>query len=222
MEYVFHFHSIWVNKHLFISGAFITLQIAVLGMVIGLILGTAGAVCRKSQNTFLRSISSIYVEIVRNTPLLVQLYLWYFGLGALRINLSPFLCIVIALGVNTGGYSTEIIRAGMEAIREEQKRAGYSLGMSRIQTFRYIVMIPSIGIVFPALCNQLLICILASALGMIIGVKDLTYEAVYLQAHTFRAIETFMVVVVIYIVLSKAILLFSDFLDKKIFKYKHI
>lgn len=222
MDYVFHFRSIWVNKELFITGAFITLQIAVLGMIIGIVLGTIGAVCRNSRIGLLRIVSSSYVEIIRNTPLLVQLYLWYFGLGAIGINLSPFVCIVVALGVNTGGYLSEIVRAGIEAIREEQRRAGISLGMSRVQVFRYIVVIPSIGIVFPALCNQFLICILASALGMIIGVKDLTYEAVYLQAHTFRAIETFMVVVGIYILLSKAIVLFSDFLDKKFFKYKYI
>ena len=222
MDYVFHFRSIWVNRELFISGAFITLQIAVLGIIIGIILGTIGAVCRGSKSRSLRLISSSYVEVIRNTPLLVQLYLWYFGLGALRIDLSPFLCIVIALGVNTGGYSTEIIRAGMEAIKEEQIRAGLSLGMSRLQTFMYVVIVPAIGIVFPALCNQFLICILGSALGMIIGVRDLTYEAVYLQAHTFRAIETFMVVVIIYIVVSKVVVLFSEFLDKKIFRYKYV
>jgi len=222
MDYVFHFRSIWVNKHLFVSGALITLEIAILGIIIGIILGTIGAVCRNSKNGTARFLSSSYVEVIRNTPLLVQLYLWYFGLGAIYIDLSPFLCVVIALGMNNGGYLTEIIRAGIEAIKEEQRRAGISLGMSRLQVFRYIVIVPSMGIVFPALCNQFVISILASALAMIIGVKDLTYEAVYLQAHTFRSIETYIVVVIIYIVLSKAIVLFSDFLDKKIFKYKYI
>ncbi|MBW2057612.1 MAG: amino acid ABC transporter permease [Deltaproteobacteria bacterium] len=222
MDYVFHFRSIWVNKHLFLSGALTTLQIALLGITIGIILGTIGAVSRNSKNGAARFLSSWYVEIIRNTPLLVQLYLWYFGLGALHVDLSPFLCVIIALGVNNGGYLTEIIRAGIEAIKEEQRRAGISLGMSRLQVFRYVVIVPSMGIVFPALCNQFVISILASALAMIIGVRDLTYEAVYLQAHTFRSIETYIVVVIIYIVLSKGVVLLSDFLDRRIFKYKYV
>lgn len=222
MDYVFHFQSIWKNKALFLSGAFITLEIALLGILIGVSLGMIGAVCRNSRNRGARAASSAFVEVIRNTPLLVQLYLWYFGLGALQIDLSPFMCVVCALGVNNAGYLTEIIRAGIEAIKEEQRRAGISLGMSRLQVFRYIVIIPSMAIVFPALCNQFVISILASALAMIIGVRDLTYEAVYLQAHTFRSIETYIVVVIIYILLSKAIVLFSGVLDRKIFKYKYV
>jgi polar amino acid transport system permease protein len=222
MDYVFHFNSIWANKELFLSGALITLQIAVFGILIGVGLGIIGAVCRNSRFAVARLVSSAFVEVIRNTPLLVQLYIWYFGLGYIRIDLSPFLCVVLALGVNNAGYLTEIIRAGIEAIKEEQKRAGISLGMNAFQVFRYIVIVPSMGIVFPALCNQFVISILASALAMIIGVKDLTYEAVYLQAHTFRSIETYIVVVIIYILLSKAIVLFSDLLDKKIFRYKYV
>lgn len=222
MNYVFHFNSIWANKGLFVSGAFITLQIAVLGILIGIVLGIIGAVCRNSKFAAARLISSAFVEVIRNTPLLVQLYIWYFGLGYIRIDLSPFLCVVLALGVNNAGYLTEIVRAGIEAIKEEQRRAGISLGMNPFQVFRYIVIIPSMGIVFPALCNQFVISILASALAMIIGVKDLTYEAVYLQAHTFRSIETYIVVVIIYIVISKSIVLLSDLLDKKIFRYKYV
>ncbi|MGD1973360.1 MAG: hypothetical protein PVG73_04780, partial [Desulfobacterales bacterium] len=90
------------------------------------------------------------------------------------------------------------------------------------QVFRYIIIMPALGIVFPAVSNQFVISILMSALAMIIGVKDLTYQAVYLQAHTFRSIETYIVVIVLYIILSKAIVLFSEFLDRKLFKYKYI
>jgi polar amino acid transport system permease protein len=124
--------------------------------------------------------------------------------------------------VNNGGYLTEIIRAGIEAIKIQQIKAGVSLGMSGFQVFRYIIIMPALGIVFPAVGNQFVISILMSALAMIIGVKDLTYQAVYLQAHTFRSIETYIVVIVLYIILSKAIVLFSEFLDRKLFKYKYV
>ncbi len=222
MDYVFHFRSIWANKELFLSGAVITLEIAVLGMIMGTILGIIGAVARNSKNGIARFLSSAFVEALRNTPLLVQLYLWYFGLGALRINISPFVCVVLALGINNGGYLTEIIRAGIEAIKKEQRHAGISLGMSRLQVFRYVVIIPALGIVFPAVCNQFVISILASALAMIIGVRDLTYEAVNLQARTFRSIETYIVAIIVYIVLSKSIVLFSNIIDRRVFKYKYV
>ena len=222
MNYVFHFQSIWNNAGLFLSGTLVTLQLAVLAMAFGTVLGIGGAVARNSRWRFARGFSAAAVEATRNTPLLVQLYLWYFGLGVFGIDVPPYWSVVIALGVNNGGYLTEIIRAGIEAIKSQQIKAGVSLGMSGLQVFRYIIIMPALGIVFPAVSNQFVISILMSALAMIIGVKDLTYQAVYLQAHTFRSIETYIVVIVLYIILSKAIVLFSEFLDRRLFKYKYI
>ncbi len=222
MDYIFNYRSVWANKHLFLSGALVTMEIAVLGMVLGFILGMIAAVARNSNNRFARFSSSSFVEVIRNTPLLVQLYLWYFGLGSFRINISPFLCVVIALGINNGGYLTEIIRAGIEAIKKEQTNAGISLGMSWLQVFRYVIIKPALGIVFPAVCSQFVISFLASALAMVIGVRDLTYEAVNLQARTFRSIETYIVVIIAYIILSKSVVLFSNAMDRRFFKYKYI
>ena len=222
MNYVFHFQSIWNNTGLFLSGTLVTLQLAVLAMLFGTVLGILGAVARNSHWRIARAFSAAAVEAIRNTPLLVQLYLWYFGLGVFGIDVPPYWSVVIALGVNNGGYLTEIIRAGIEAIKIQQIKAGVSLGMSGFQVFRYIIIMPALGIVFPAVGNQFVISILMSALAMIIGVKDLTYQAVYLQAHTFRSIETYIVVIVLYIILSKAIVLFSEFLDRKLFKYKYV
>ncbi|MEE4600146.1 MAG: amino acid ABC transporter permease [Desulfobacteraceae bacterium] len=222
MNYVFHFQSIWNNTGLFLSGTLVTLQLAVLAMLFGTVLGILGAVARNSHWRIARGFSAAAVEVIRNTPLLVQLYLWYFGLGVLGVDVPPYWSVVIALGVNNGGYLTEIIRAGIEAIKIQQIKAGVSLGMSGFQVFRYIIIMPALGIVFPAVSNQFVISILMSALAMIIGVKDLTYQAVYLQAHTFRSIETYIVVIVLYIILSKAIVLFSEFLDRRLFKYKYI
>ena len=222
MDYVFNYRGIWANKHLFLSGAVVTLEIAVLAMILGLLLGMVAAVARNSNNRFLRFSSSAFVEAIRNTPLLVQLYLWYFGLGYIRINISPFICVVIALGINNGSYLTEIIRVGIEAIKKEQTSAGISLGMGRFQVFRYVVIVPALGIVFPALCNQFIISILASALAMVIGVRDLTYEAVNLQARTFRSIETYIVVIIAYIILSKAAVIFSSRIDRRFFKHKYV
>jgi polar amino acid transport system permease protein len=222
MNYVFHFQSIWNNKEVFLSGTLVTLQLAVLAMLFGTALGIVGAVARNSHWRIARGSSAAAVEVIRNTPLLVQLYLWYFGLGVFGIDVPPYWSVVIALGVNNGGYLTEIIRAGIEAIKIQQIKAGVSLGMSGFQVFRYIIIMPALGIVFPAVSNQFVISILMSALAMIIGVKDLTYQAVYLQAHTFRSIETYIVVIVLYIILSKAIVLFSEFLDRRLFKYKYI
>ena len=222
MNYVFHFQSIWNNAGLFLSGTLVTLQLAVLAMVFATVLGIGGAVARNSRWRIARGFSAAAVEAIRNTPLLVQLYLWYFGLRVFGIDVPPYWSVVIALGVNNGGYLTEIIRAGIEAIKSQQIKAGVSLGMSGFQVFRYIIIMPALGIVFPAVSNQFVISILMSALAMIIGVKDLTYQAVYLQAHTFRSIETYIVVIVLYIILSKAIVLFSEFLDRKLFKYKYI
>ena len=222
MNYVFHFQSIWNNKELFLSGVLVTLQLAILAMLMGAVLGIAGAVARNSRLRVARVFSGASVEAIRNTPLLVQLYLWYFGLGVLGIDVPPYWSVVIAMGVNNGGYMTEIIRAGIEAVKPQQIRAGFSLGMSGFQVFRYIIIMPAVGIVFPAISNQFVISILMSALAMIIGVKDLTYQAVYLQAHTFRSIETYIVVIILYIILSKAIVLAAEFVDRRLFKYKYV
>jgi polar amino acid transport system permease protein len=222
MNYVFHFQSIWNNKELFLSGALITLQLAILAMLMGTVLGIVGAVARNSHFRLARIFAGASMEAIRNTPLLVQLYLWYFGLGVLGIDVPPYWSVIIAMGVNNGGYMTEIIRAGIEAIKPQQIRAGFSLGMSGFQVFRFIIIMPAVGIVFPAISNQFVISILMSALAMIIGVKDLTYQAVYLQAHTFRSIETYIVVIILYIIMSKAIVLFSEFLDRRLFKYKYV
>jgi polar amino acid transport system permease protein len=222
MGYIFHFQSIWESRGLFLSGALITLQLALLAMLTGTVLGIIGAVARNSHFRAARAVSSAAVEILRNTPMLVQLYIWYFGLGTFGIDVPPYWSAVIAMGVNNGGYLTEIIRAGIEAIKSQQIKAGFSLGMSGFQVFRYVIIMPAIGTVFPAVSNQFVISLLVSALAMIIGVQDLTYQAVYLQAHTFRSIETYIVVIILYIILSKIFVLFSEYLDRKLFMHKYI
>ena len=223
MEYTFYFKDVFIYIVDLFHGAIITLQIAVYAMIFGLLLGIIGAVARNSRFYITRAISSGYVEIIRNTPLLVQILVFYFGLsGLLRLNVPGFYTAILAISIHNGGYITEIVRGGVNSIDETQVKAGLSLGMKKLTVFQRVVLPQALGNTFPALMNQFVISILASALSAIVGVQELTYRAMTVGAYTFRSIETYIVVALIYIIITRILIKITGELDKKIFKYKHI
>jgi polar amino acid transport system permease protein len=185
-----------------VDGAILTLQLALIATVFGAMLGTLCAVGRGSRNRFIVGLCSTYVDAVRNTPLLVQIFLVYFGLASLGLKLSAFTVAATALTINVGAYTTEIMRAGIDAIPVGQIEAAHGLALSRAQIYWHIILLPAAERVYPALTSQFVLLMLASSVTSQISAEELTAVANYIQSDTYRAFETYIVVAIAYIVLS--------------------
>jgi polar amino acid transport system permease protein len=186
-------------------GATTTIWLSVLAMALGLLLGTLGAAARLSRHATLRLVPTVYVETIRNTPLLVQIYIIYFGLPAAGIRFTPPVAAVLALGIYTGAYATEILRAGIQSIPSGQLEAARALGLSRWRTLRNVQAAQAIAAIYPALISQFVLLMLATSLVSAISVTDLTATANDIQGLTFRSFEAYLVVAAIYLVLTFAL-----------------
>lgn len=189
----------WPN---FLAGTVLTLELAFLATVSGAILGTLAAVGRGAHTRLIARICKVYVEAIRNTPLLVQIFLVYFGLASIGLKLSAFTVAVVALTINVGAYTAEIMRAGFEAIPRGQIEAAEGLALSRFQIYWHIILLPAVEKVYPALTSQFVLLMLASSVCSQISAEELTAVANYIQSDTYRAFETYIIVAVIYILLS--------------------
>ncbi len=188
-----------------LDGALTTLHISVLTLVLSFVVGTIGALCRMSRLPWLRVPATWYVELIRNTPLLVQLFFIYFGFSQIDIQVSSYTAALIGLVVNNAAYLTEIIRAGIQAIHKGQFEAGYSLGLSFAQLMRHVVFPQAFRVIYPPMSNQFIGIILWSSLVSTISVQDLALRGKELASSTFRSFETYAVVTVIYVVMTLTI-----------------
>ena len=202
MRYVFNFRDIWAHQAYIIEGIGVTLVLSLVTMVAGLILGAVLSAMRVYGDPRLRAFSATYVEIIRNTPLIVQLFIVFFGLPSIGVRLDAITASLIALGLNLGAYTAEIVRAGLEAIPRNQIEAGHSLGLSGWQVFRHIVMMPALRIMYPALTSQFVLLMLATSVVSQISAPDLFHVASIIQSRTFRDFEIYAVVAVIYLGLA--------------------
>lgn len=179
-----------------------TLGLTAVSTTIGLVIGTLCAWARSSGPIGLQWLVGAYVELVRNTPFIVQLFFVFFGLPAMGVKLTPELASVIAMVVNLGAYSSEIIRAGIEATPKGQFEAAASLALSKVQTFVHVVLPPALKKVWPALTSQIIIVMLGSAVCGQISTEELSFAANLIQSRNFRAFEAFIVATGIYLLLS--------------------
>ena len=202
MRIEFDFLAVLDQWPLLVMGAVWTLGLTALSTVIGLVLGTACAWARSSGPLWLRWVTGTYVELIRNTPFIVQLFFVFFGLPAAGVKLTPELASVIAMVINLGAYSAEIVRAGIEATPKGQFEAAASLALSKLQTFRYVVLPPALQKVWPALTSQIIIVMLGSAVCSQISTEELSYAANLIQSRNFRAFEAFIIATGIYLLLS--------------------
>jgi polar amino acid transport system permease protein len=186
----------------FLDGAVLTLELALFATVLGALLGTLAAVGRGTHSALIARGCKVYVEAIRNTPLLVQIFLVYFGLASIGLKLSAFTVAVAALTINVGAYTAEIMRAGFEAIPRGQIEAAEGLALSRFQIYWHIILLPAIERVYPALTSQFVLLMLASSVCSQISTEELTAVANYIQSDTYRAFETYIIVAVLYIILS--------------------
>jgi len=205
MAYVFDFSSVLEYREVLIDGTLKTLTLTAIGTVFGLALGILGAVSRAWKLAPFDRIFTVYVELIRNTPFLVQLFFIFFGLPSLGVQINEWQAAILAMVINLGAYSTEIIRAGIEATPKGQIEAAQSLAMNRAQIFRHVVLPPALLKVWPAICSQVVIVMLGSSVCSQIAAEELTFAANFIQSRNFRAFETYFVVTTMYFVLAIAI-----------------
>ncbi len=203
--YVFQFRDVWAELPALLDGALTTLHISILTLLLSFAVGTVGALCRMSRLAWLRVPATWYVELIRNTPLLVQLFFIYFGFSQIDIQVSSYTAGLIGLVVNNAAYLTEIIRAGIQAIHKGQFEAGYSLGLGFPQLMRYVVFPQAFRVIYPPMSNQFIGIILWSSLVSTISVQDLALRGKELASSTFRSFETYAVVTLIYVVMTLTI-----------------
>ena len=179
-----------------------TLYLSTVTMLFGLAIGVAGAAARLYGRPLLQALVGGYVEVIRNTPLLIQLFIVFFGLPSLGVRLDALTAALISLTINLGAYSIEIVRAGLQAIPKAQIEAGHSLGLSGFQVFRYIVILPALKLMFPALASQFILLMLATSIASQISVSELFHAASIVQSRTFRDFEVYTVIAVLYLALA--------------------
>lgn len=202
MSYNFNFRDVFNNFDVLLEGVWLTLELSAITMVLGFALGILMALLKTWGPWPLRWLAAAYVEVIRNTPLLVQLFIVFFGLPSLGLRLSAGQAAVITLTINLGAYATEIVRAGIEAIHKSQIEAGLSLGLSRLQVFRYVVLFPALRVIYPALASQFILLMLATSIVSLIAAEDLFHMAAFLESRTFRSFEIYLVVTGLYLVLA--------------------
>jgi polar amino acid transport system permease protein len=202
VKYHFQFRDVLASWPSLLDGVAMTLTLTVIAMVGGLALGILGAAARLYGPKPLRLAAVTYVEAIRNTPLLIQLFLVFFGLPGIGIRFDAPVAAAIALTINMGAYATEIVRAGLQAIAPTQIEAGLALGLSGLQVFRHIVLFPALRMMFPALASQFTLLMLATSVASLISVEDLFHQASVIQSRTFRDFEVYTVVGVVYLALA--------------------
>ncbi len=218
MEYEFHWNIVFQKMPQLLHGAFVTLHLSVSAMLIGIVIAVLLAIAKMSKSRIYSLPATIWVEIARNTPALFQIYMAYFGLGALGIHLSPYVAVLSALIFVNAGYLTETFRGGFQSIPETQYNASKSLGMSSIQVYRYIILPQMFRRIYHPMTNQFVWSILMSSLGILVGMNELSGETQRLQSLSFRTLEFFIVAAIMYFIITKFVLLSASLVSKKLFK----
>ncbi len=202
MSYTFQFDAVFDAWPLLLEGTLHTIQLSVAAMVIGLCIAVLCAWGKQSGIRPLVWLIDAYIEVIRNTPFLIQLFFFYFALPSIGWQWSASTAALVAMFVNLGAFSAEIIRAGIEAIPKGQIEAGLALNLKRYQVFLYVVLRPALKVIFPALSSQFILLMLTSSVVSAISADDLTSVAASIQSNTFRSFEIYIVVTAIYFVLS--------------------
>jgi polar amino acid transport system permease protein len=185
-----------------LDGLWVSLLLTVVGVALGTALGIAGGLGRTSRHAWLRWALRGYVEVFRNTPLLVQLFLVFFGLPSLGIRLSPVVAACVTLVLNNAAYTTEIVRVGIAATPRGQVEAAMSLALKPWQILAFIVIPPALERIYPTLVSQNVLLMLSTSITSAIGVQELTGSAAAINADTFRSLEVFLTSAAIYLSLT--------------------
>ena len=216
--YTFYWSLVWDKFPDMLEGAQTTLAITVLSMIIGTTIALPLSLLRRRGKGAGYSFATAWVELARNTPALFQIYMMYFGLGALGLHLSSYLAMLTALAFNNAGYLAEVFRGGLNSVPPQQFSAARSLGMTSLKAYLYVVFPQVFQIVFLPYVNQLNWALLNSSLGMIIGLQELTGATQAAQSESFRTFEFFIVAAALYYFMAKVIEIGARFTSWRLFR----
>lgn len=198
-----------------VKGALLTLEISILSLVLGLIFGLTAALCKLSANPLLRWPAAFYIWLIRSTPLLVQLFIIYFGFPQIGIDLGPYLSGVLGLGLNVGAYNAETIRGGIISVPKGQSEAARSLGMSAGLAMRRIILPQALRIIIPPLGNNFIILIKDTSLVSTITLVELTLTAQRFIGSTYKPFEMYLMAAVLYAVMTSTASLLLSLVEKR-------
>lgn len=202
MKAELHFQTIFASWQLYVEGVLGTLGLVVCVIPLGFALAVALSLARKIAPQPIPRLVTVYVEFLRNTPFIVQLFYVYFGLGSMGFPIPPVMGALLALMLNLSAYSSEIIRAGIDSIHRSQLEAGLSLSMTRAQLYRHVVIMPALGKVWPALSSQFVLTMLATSVCSFIPVTDLMAATKFVEANTSRGFEAYLIPAPIYLAVA--------------------
>lgn len=202
MDYGFDFSFIGEFWPSLLEGLWVSIKMAAVSLSGGFILGVLLAVARSQESGLIRRLAGGFVDLTRNTPLIVQTFWLFFGLSALEIRVPAFYAAVIALAINTSGYTCEIVRAGIDSVHAGQKEAASCLGLGRTQILRYVVLPQAIEKMYPSLISQFVLMMLATSIMSEISVEELTAIGYQIQSQTFLGFEAYLVIAAIYLIMS--------------------
>lgn len=197
----------------------LSVQITLIAAVISSVIGIFLYLGRVGTSKLLSILSIAYIEVFRNTPLLVQLYLIYMGLPLVGIYLDAYTSALIAMILNNSGYMAEIYRGGFEAVPRGLREAGAVLGLGRMQIFRYVMFMPAIRSIFPAAINQYILLFLASSVASIISLDELTNTILNINSQTYLTMRIFAVAGILYFATSTILARAAGFAEKRLFRW---
>lgn len=198
-----------------LEGCLVTLEISFFSLLLGMIFGISGALFRTSSNRLLNTLAFLYVWIIRGTPVMVQLFILYFGLPQLGIKLSSMTAGILGLAINTGAYVTEIIRAGIQAVDKGQMEAAMSLGMNYRQAMLRIIGPQATKICIPPLVNQFIMTLKNSSIASLVTITELLRTGEQLIYTTFRTFEVYTTIAVLYLIMNSVFMIIADKLEKR-------
>ncbi|SDM89133.1 amino acid ABC transporter permease [Polaromonas sp. JS666] len=219
MNYKFDFNPVLNGFPDLLMGCAGTLGLAFAGLLLSSVIGAVGVALRGSHVAPVRWMVITFVELIRNTPFLVQIYFVFFALPLVGIRLDPTPTAIIALGVNGGAYAIEILRGGVQAIDKGQIEAGHALGLSKLQVFRLIVFKPALRAVFPSLASQFILLTLTTSIASAISAYELTSVAQRIESDSFRSFEVYGTVTFLYLAMSTALLMGMSAIAQRMFNY---
>ena len=219
MNYTLDFGPVWEGLPNLLWGCLGTLFLALSGMALAIVIGIGGVVLRDSRIKQLRWFIMAFVEIVRNTPFLVQIYFIFFALPLAGVLLNPTVTAIIALGVNGGAYAIEIIRGGVQSINKGQVEAGLALGLRKAVVFRTIVLKPALRAIYPSLTSQFVLLTLTTSIASAISAYELTSVAKRIESDSFRSFEVYGTITLLYLAMSWLVMLILNSIGSRYFNY---
>jgi polar amino acid transport system permease protein len=196
-----------------------TLGLSLAGMILAIVIGIGGVALREARQAHLRWLVVVFVEVIRNTPFLVQIYFIFFALPLVGIRLNPTPTAILALGINGGAYAIEIIRGGVLSINKGQIEAGHALGLHRLQVFRLIVLKPALRATYPSLTSQFILLTLTTSIASAVSAYELTSVAQRIESDSFRSFEVYGTVTVLYLAMSTMLLTALRAIGARCFRY---